>query len=770
MFNGVATPEQLSINYTQNSAPDNIQFCGGHLHPDGILGPDGNILELTYLKFDENNHLFNNTASHKGYLCPQQSLCIEGSNPYNGTVSFDNIAQSLQLVFVIMSANTFSDIMYYTTFSDILSGAIYFALGMIIMTFWLINLLIAVITSSIQVIREESKTSAFTTDANPLVIEEEDEQPKKKTPLKRAYDKTYWLWILLIVVSLLVQCLRSTRSSNEALLAIARLEIVVTFLLLVEMVFRFAADWRHFHRSPRNWVDLAIAIITAIIQLPPIRNSGQPYAWLTFFQIVRIYRVVLAVPITRDLIMTVLGNVSGILNLILFVFLVTFLAAIFAVQIFRGQIPAADQDGGTIRITFTNIYIAFIGMYQVLSTENWTSLMYTATQYDETWNVAWIDATFFILWYIFANFIVLNMFIAVIQENFDVTEDEKRLHQVKAFLQQKELVGSTHGNLSLSTIFKLGRDKSRHKDPIDYGPATIEMFKDTVVRDFLDEQMEAMEESAGDMDGQGGILPGQVDSGVLSVLWNKASGLLWNKEPNPFYSRLKFSRPYEDLDPRSMAREIAAAAENRKKAQRKYLRDHPRYNVSLFLFPPHHRLRRFCQQLVGPGRGAQRIEGVDPVKPMWYAFSFVIYAAIVGMVLLACIATPLYQRQYFIDFGRPTNRNWFVWTDAAFATIFTFEALIKIIADGFFWTPNAYLRGAWGFIDSIVLITLWISVGASFAQRSQVSRAIGAFKALRALRLLNVSDSARNTFHSVIILGGWKVISVRGLMPNYSRK
>lgn len=31
------------------------------------------------------------------------------------------------------------------------------------------------------------------------------------------------------------------------------------------------------------------------------------------------------------------------------------------------------------------------------------------------------------------------MFIAVIQENFDVTEDEKRLQQIKAFLQRKEI-------------------------------------------------------------------------------------------------------------------------------------------------------------------------------------------------------------------------------------------------------------------------------------------------------------------------------------------
>lgn len=41
--------------------------------------------------------------------------------------------------------------------------------------------------------------------------------------------------------------------------------------------------------------------------------------------------------------------------------------------------------------------------------------------------------------------IVLNMFIAVIQENFDVTEDEKRAQQIKAFLQRKELGSATQG-------------------------------------------------------------------------------------------------------------------------------------------------------------------------------------------------------------------------------------------------------------------------------------------------------------------------------------
>lgn len=100
--------------------------------------------------------------------------------------------------------------------------------------------------------------------------------------------------------------------------------------------------------------------------------------------------------------MIVLGNVSGLLNLILFVFLLTFLASIFAAQLFRGEIPE-EQDGETLVISFFTIYNSFLGMYQILSSENWTTLMYSATNFTEIWGTAWIGATFFIIWFIFAN-------------------------------------------------------------------------------------------------------------------------------------------------------------------------------------------------------------------------------------------------------------------------------------------------------------------------------------------------------------------------------
>ena len=734
-------------NYTQNLAPNNVQFCGGYI--DATTG-----LPMPWLTA----HGQNGTTAHKGHLCPQGSLCVEGQNPYNGTVSFDNIFQSLELVFVVMSANTFSDLLYYLADTDYLAAALFFAASIVVMTFWLINLLIAVITSSFQIIREESKRSAFTTEQIDEVVAPEDDS-KRRSRLKTVYDKTYWFWIVVIAFGLVVQCQRRADMGDDRRALIMDVETVVTLVLLLEIILRFLSDWRSFFHSRRNWFDLGLAIITAVCQIPPVRNSGQVYAWLSFFQIARIYRVVMAFRLTRDLIMVVFGNIGGLLNLIVFVFLLTFLGAILASQLFRGELPAQDISGTAIRITFFDIYNSFIGMYQILSSENWTTILYSATQYDVRFDTAWLGSLFFIMWFVFANFIVLNMFIAVIQESFDVSEDEKRLQQVKQFLEQKEVGGSAQGNLTLSSILKLGRDSVRRRDPLDYGPATMEMLlKDAVVKEFLDEH----EQQPSSRRRATTPLPTQpvvsVEPGSFSKFWGRLIGLNKWRNANPFYSQVKSPRAYEEFDPRTRAREVVSAAEQRRRLQRQYLVQHPNYNVSLFIFKQDNPLRNLCQRIVGPGRGHQRIEGVNPWKPVWYSFSAFLYAAIVAMVLLACVTTPLYQREYLQR--NPHNfRKWFVWTDLGFAVLFSLEAIIKVIADGFYFTPNAYFRSTWGFIDALVLVTLWIDVITSLYRDDNVSRAVGAFKALRALRLLNVSDSARDTFYSVVVLGGSKVLS-----------
>jgi hypothetical protein len=100
--------------------------------------------------------------------------------------------------------------------------------------------------------------------------------------------------------------------------------------------------------------------------------------------------------------MIVLGNVGGLMNLILFVFLLTFLASIFASQLLRGELPY-QEDANVLPVSFFTIYNSFIGMYQILSSENWTTILYSVTSNQEAFHSSWIGASFCILWFIFAN-------------------------------------------------------------------------------------------------------------------------------------------------------------------------------------------------------------------------------------------------------------------------------------------------------------------------------------------------------------------------------
>ncbi|CAH0000943.1 unnamed protein product [Clonostachys byssicola] len=753
-------PTNLTSTYRHDQG-----FCGGYRNSEtGDTHPWVKMINLEGSL--EPGNLANGSNRGKGFLCPRGSLCLEQSNPYNGTVSFDNIAQSLELVFVIMAANTFSDLMYWTIQSDYTVAALFFGSGVMVLTLWLINLLIAVITSSFQVIREESHSSAFTSeDPRASHLFEEDEYRRVPT-LERMYEKSRVFWVVVIVFGLVSQAFRSSDMKSTTSDFVNYAEILVTVLLDIDIILRIAVNWRGFHRSKSNLFDLLLAVITSIILIPPIKESAA-YPWLTVFQILRTYRVVLAIPVTRKLIMLVLGNAAGIANLMLFVFLMSFLAAILAAQLFRGVIPL--EEGGEINnVSFYTLYNSFLGVYQVLTTESWTGILYMVTSNTTQYGTAWIGAIFLIGWFILSFFILVNMFIAVIQENFDVSEDEKRLEQVKAFLQRRDL-GSSSSNLALSTIFSFGKAR-RAKDPFDHGPAMTEMLlKDAVVKEFLDEPGETEKENVGEhgppQRSQTTLL-GDVRPGFLSKIWGRAVNRIVKREPNPFYSTINFNSLDDTLDARQMAQQAVSAASTRRQAQREYLARHPTYNKSLYLFFPNHPIRRLCQRLVGPARGYERIDGVEPNKAAWYSFSAFVYAATLAMVIIACITTPLYQLPYV----ERDELQWYVWTDLAFAVVFTVESGIKVIADGLINTPNAYLRSSWGIVDTIVLITLWVNVGTLLDNNDKVSRATGAVKAFRALRLLNISNSARNTFHSLIIVGWWKLlgaafISISLLIP-----
>ncbi|CCG82254.1 Calcium channel subunit Cch1 [Taphrina deformans PYCC 5710] len=737
-------PAGIQQNQTQY-----LQFCGGQW----VNGKRTNFLLENWQE---------STTSPKGYICPEQSWCVQDRNPYNGSVSFDNILNSMELVFVIMSSNTFTDLMYYTMDSDYFTSAFFFIAGTLLLTFWLMSLVIAVITTSFQVIRDEQHSSAFVSQNNAQKAMEQHVITRSKA--YKLWQQSKWIWVALILADLITQAFKSASMPPHVWDRFELAETIFTIIFAVEIVCRFAVHFPHWRDflTFSNLFDLFLVVVTCVIQIPPIKHSGSLYRWLTVFQIVRSYRVIQAIPLTRDLILKIFGNAKGFINLIFFVFCAVFIAALVASQLFRGEAPQ-EVYGEVQEMTFKNIFNSFIAMYQILSSENWSTILYDIQSNQILTYQAWIGAIFIIVWFIFSQNILMSMFIAVLQENFEVSEEDKRREQVRAFVQKSipTVANNSSTNLTIFTLFKKRRSQPSGTTRIN------PVLHETNVIDFLDQQISAPQTRTMTIQDQ---LQGPFQR-FWQMIMKKYHDYAAQDKTNPFNST--FSIPTQSalstMAPHTMAYEIAEAQRHRRAEQLRYVQENPAYDKALWCIGPSAPLRRACQTIVGPSVGERLNSDARPSAYMWYIFTAFMYLCTVALVVLACIITPIYQKGYRIQ-HQDSRFAWFTWCDLAFTLIFSGEFLIKILADGFWLTPNAYLRNTWNKIDLFVLVSLWINLIADILDRGSLSRAFRAFKALRALRLVNISDATKETFYDVLIAGFWNIagaaiISLALLIP-----
>lgn len=128
----------------------------------------------------------------------------------------------------------------------------------------------------------------------------------RRNKLKDYYQMTKWFWVVLALTSLTIQATRTVDPGPVHSKLLNTGELVITIAFDVEIILRFASylpDWRDSFQEGRNWLDLILAIGSTVIQIPPIRSSSA-YPWLTIFQLLRFYRVILEVPRMKPLLVS----------------------------------------------------------------------------------------------------------------------------------------------------------------------------------------------------------------------------------------------------------------------------------------------------------------------------------------------------------------------------------------------------------------------------------------------------------------------------------
>lgn len=205
--------------------------------------------------------------------------------------------------------------------------------------------------------------------------------------------RTQRLIITLIILNAITLGLETSASAMAAagplLLGLDRIFLSV---FVLELTAKLVAHGRAFFRNPWNDFDL---IVVAIALIP----SGGPLSVLRALRVLRVFRLLSAVPKMRLVVNALLGAIPGISSVILLMSVIFYVFSVLATNLFGSAFPE----------WFGSIGRSMYSLFQIMTLESWSMGIVRPVMHVHGW--AW---AFFIPFIFIATFTMLNLFIGII--------------------------------------------------------------------------------------------------------------------------------------------------------------------------------------------------------------------------------------------------------------------------------------------------------------------------------------------------------------------
>ena len=231
---------------------------------------------------------------------------------------------------------------------------------------------------------------------------------------------------LCVVINTIVLAMNRYGQSQDEINILQVFNTVFTSLFIIEMALKlFSLGIVNYLSDAMNYVD-GIVVILSIVELVFLGSSesGSVFHAFQAFRILRTLRVVRMVRLLRvlhsmKLLIKVIGDTMTsftYIGMLLIIFL--FIYSLLGMQLFGGKF---NFDDGKPRQNFDSFHNAFLSVYQILTIENWQSLQY----YSMRAQVPALVALFYVTWLFIGNYVLLNLFLALMLDAFAGFEDEE---------------------------------------------------------------------------------------------------------------------------------------------------------------------------------------------------------------------------------------------------------------------------------------------------------------------------------------------------------
>ena len=250
---------------------------------------------------------------------------------------------------------------------------------------------------------------------------------KIKFPVKCFMNYKHTNTLIIVSVIFNTSCLAYDHYgiSQSASANLQSINNVFTYFFAAELFFRvLGGGVTMFLRDFMNYFDVVVVTLS-LVEIFIISGGSSAISAFRAIRIFRIFRVLKVVRLFRYLksletLIKLIGNsISSLAYLFLLLLLFLFIFTLLSMQIFGGEFNFPE---GLPRGNFDNFHWAFVTTFQVLTTENWNDILTSSLRSSlGIWS-----SFFLIFWIILGNFIILNLFLAILLDSVESYKEEKK--------------------------------------------------------------------------------------------------------------------------------------------------------------------------------------------------------------------------------------------------------------------------------------------------------------------------------------------------------
>uniref|UniRef100_A0A8C2T4X5 Voltage-dependent L-type calcium channel subunit alpha n=1 Tax=Coturnix japonica TaxID=93934 RepID=A0A8C2T4X5_COTJA len=433
------------------------------------------------------------TSGHGRHCSINGTECRGGwPGPNNGITHFDNILFAVLTVFQCITMEGWTDVLYWV--NDAIGNEwpwIYFVSLILLGSFFVLNLVLGVLSGEFTKEREKAKSRGtfqklrekqqleedlkgymdWITHAE--VMDSDHARGEGMMPLDEGGSETeslyeiegmnkwilyfrqwrrwnrmfrrkcrdvvkskFFYWLVILLVALNTLSIASEHHFQPEWLTIVQdnANRVLLALFVAEMLLKmYALGLRQYFMSLFNRFDCFVVCMgvleTILVELSTLSPLG--ISVLRCIRLLRIFKITRYWTSLSNLVASLLNSVRSIASLLLLLFLFIIVFALLGMQLFGGMYDFEDME--VRRSTFDNFPQALISVFQILTGEDWNSIMYNGIMaYGGPSFPGMLVCIYFIILFVCGNYILLNVFLAIAVDNLAEAESLTSAQKAKA--------------------------------------------------------------------------------------------------------------------------------------------------------------------------------------------------------------------------------------------------------------------------------------------------------------------------------------------------